>query len=447
MKRCLLLLGALIFIGLQNCSDDGDDLRPISESDKGLAARWADVTLHTIQFSYPNSPTYTSRSLGYIGLTMYESAVHGSPLHASVASQLNGLRELPQPEAGKEYSWSLALNAGQAFILRSLYPHASADVIAVIDSLESATMVSEMSSFSAETMNRSISYGRAVAEAIFEWSKTDGGHEGFQRNFDPDYQFPQGNGYWVPPVFGQSASPFPLHPYWGSNRTFVSANANLPVPEPVPFSIVPSSEHYKLFQEVYSKRNSLTEEEKRIAAWWADDPTQTASPPGHSYNLATIAVTSAGSDIFTASEAYAKVGMAVADAFICCWKCKYTYHSERPFPYIRKFIDQNYLQFWPEPPFPAFSSGHATQSAAAATVLVSIFGENFPLVDNTYENRIPDFENIPYPSRAFMNIQATASECAHSRLLGGIHTRQDNEKGAAQGNAIGENLVGLSWLK
>ena len=160
----------------------------------------------------------------------------------------------------------------------------------------------------------------------------------------------------------------------------------------------------------------------RIAAWWADDPTQTASPPGHSYNLATIAVTSAEADIFTSAEAYAKVGMAVADAFICCWKVKYTYHSERPFPYIKAHIDQNYVQFWPEPPFPAFSSGHATQSAAAAVALTSIFGETFPLVDNTYENRVPDFNNIQYRSRKYPNIQATATECAYSRFLGGIHT-------------------------
>jgi hypothetical protein len=39
----------------------------------------------------------------------------------------------------------------------------------------------------------------------------------------------------------------------------------------------------------------------------------------------------------------------------------------------------------------------------------------------------------------------TAEECAYSRLLGGIHTRQDNEKGAEQGTVIGENVVALQW--
>ena len=202
-----------------------------------------------------------------------------------------------------------------------------------------------------------------------------------------------------------------------------------------------------MFLNVYIKRKTLTSEEKRIAAWWADDPTQTASPPGHSYNLATIAITTARSDMFTAAETYAKVGMAVADSFICCWKCKYTYHSMRPFAYITANIDADYTIFWPEPPFPSFSSGHATQSAAAAIALISVFGNNFPLVDNTYSNRRPDFENIRYQTRTYPNLWATAEECAYSRFLGGIHTAQDNEAGAAQGKMIGENVVALSWSK
>jgi len=442
----LLAILSVLFL-FQTCSNDDPDPQPISETQKTLPAHWADVTLRTIQFTFPNSPTYTSRSLGYIGLTMYESVVHGRATMKSMVGQVNGLASLPEPDLSKEYNWSLSLNAGQASILKSLYPHAAPDIVKLIDSLETATYEASMFTTETEVAQRSIQFGRAVAEAIYDWAKTDGGHEGYFHHFDPDYIFPVGNGYWIPPSFGQSASRFPLHPYWGNNRTFISDNAALPVPEILPFSTDPNSEHFKLFNEVYLKRKSLTEEEMRIAAWWADDPTQTASPPGHSYNLATIAVTSAEADIFTAAEAYAKVGMAVADAFICCWKIKYTYHSERPFPYIKAHIDPQYQQFWPEPPFPAFSSGHATQSAATAVALTSVFGNTFPLVDNTYEKRLPDFNNIEYRSRKYKNIQATATECAHSRFLGGIHTLQDNETGGRQGETIGQNVADLKWKK
>jgi hypothetical protein len=46
------------------------------------------------------------------------------------------------------------------------------------------------------------------------------------------------------------------------------------------------------------------------------------------------------------------------------------------FPIYQAHIAKNYEQFWPEPPFPAFSSGHATQSPLRVA-LTSIFGETY----------------------------------------------------------------------
>ena len=450
MKKILIFIALFLpLILFEQCNCDCDP-KPepvaIDDEDKNLAARWADIALQTIQFSYANSPTYTSRSLGYIGVTMYESVVHGSADHKTLVGQLNSLTILPTPDLDLEYNWNLALNAGQARIIKKLYPHANEVLVAKIDSLEQ-TSYQQYSGHDPGVAMRSVEFGQAIADAIFEWSKSDGGHEGYMYGFDPGYVVPTGASYWKAPLVGQSASPFPLHPYWGNNRTFVAANASLPVPEIIPYSHNPSSSYYNLFKNVYDKRQNLSEAEKQIAAWWADDPTQTASPPGHSYNLATIAITTAGSDIFTAAEVYAKVGMAVADAFICCWKAKFTYHSERPFPYIIEHIDKNYLPFWPEPPFPAFPSGHATQSASAAIVMMSVYGNNFPVVDNTYEDRLPDFNNIRYKTRAYKNLWQTAEECAHSRFLGGIHTEQDNDQGSKQGKKIGQNIENLDWRK
>ena len=443
----LLVILSLLYL-FQTCSDGDPDPRPIDETQKTLPAHWADVTLKTIQFTFPNSPTYTSRSLGYIGLTMYESVVHGSDTHKSVASQLNGFTSLPQPDLTKEYNWALSLNAGQSSILKSLYPHAQPDIVAAIDSLESATYNTANGLLPAwKSQNGQFSLARQWPKRSMNGLKQMEDMKGTCIILIRTINFPSGM------LIGFLQALDSRHPVFRSIPTgeatvlFFLTMQHCLFPTIIPFSTDPGSGNYKLFNEVYLKRKSLTEEEMRIAAWWADDPTQTASPPGHSYNLATIAVTSDEADIFTAAEAYAKVGMAVADAFICCWKVKYTYHSVRPFPFIKAHIDQHYEQFWPEPPFPAFSSGHATQSAAAAVALTSIFGETFPLVDNTYENRLPDFNNIQYRSRKYQNIQATATECAHSRFLGGIHTRQDNETGGQQGDAIGNNVAGLNWKK
>ena len=151
----------------------------------------------------------------------------------------------------------------------------------------------------------------------------------------------------------------------------------MPIPAIIPFSTNPTSDYFKMYKAVYDKDKTLTLEEREIAAWWGDDPTETFSPPGHSYYMAAIAVKDSNASMINAGEAFARVGMAVADAFIHCWKVKYTYFNERPSGFVKQYIDANWIQFWPEPPFPAFPSGHSIHSAAAATVLTDIFGESF----------------------------------------------------------------------
>ena len=143
---------------------------------------------------------------------------------------------------------------------------------------------------------------------------------------------------------------------------------------------------------------------------------------------------------------YAKVGMATADAFINCWKCKFTYHSIRPTPYIRININGAFSQYWPEPPFPAFASGHSTQASAAAEALISVFGDDVAFDDETHVGRPKDqFRNVEYKKRSFTSISQTATECGISRLYGGIHTAQDNIVGLAEGKKIGANVASISW--
>jgi hypothetical protein len=425
----------------------------LSDKSANAALNWADMTLYTIRFSAFNTPTYSSRSLGYLGLAMYESIVRGDSTHLSLSGQLNGLI-LPLPEAGKEYQWIISLNACQDTLLKLLYPvpgNSHRFIHQRIDSLAKAIDTEESKDIDPQTVKRSVNFGQAIALTIYNWSLTDGGDKGYTRNFEPDLAFPTGPSYWVPPVRGQTVSGYPLHPRWGENRTFVTANSNLPIPSILPFSSDTSSEYYKMYKAVYDKDPNLTLEEREIAAWWGDDPTESFSPPGHSYYLTTIAIKKTNPEIIKAAEAYARTGMAVADAFINCWKAKVTYYNERPSTFVRSYIDSDWVQFWPEPPFPAFPSGHSTQAAASATVLTSLFGEPFSFTDDSHKGhrRYDDlrFLDLTYPSRSFNSFWDAARECAYSRFLGGIHTQQDNEKGMEQGRVIGENVNALRWIK
>ena len=448
-SRTTTILAAVLVASVVISSCKKTDVIKI-DSETEVAIKWADLTLNTIRKSVGKSPTYSSRSLGYMGLTMYESVVHADSTARSMTGQLNGLNNLPLPLPNMEYNWLIAMNAAQQTMLKYLYPNVSnlpEEEFVKIDALHNTVLAQKGNGFSQAVIDRSVKFGQDVANAIYTWSKTDGGDSGYKRNFDPSYQFPRGVGYWKPPTAGQVVSAWPLHPHWGKNRTFVTANSTIPVPSPVPFSTDPTSEHFKLYKAVYEKNKILTQEEKEIAAWWADDPTETFSPPGHSYNLATITIKKSQAKLVKAAETYARVGMATADAFINCWKAKVMYFNERPSTYVRVYIDPTWIQYWPEPPFPAFPSGHSTQSAAAAIVLTGIYGDNFSFTDDSHRGAKRFSADLKFHDRHYSSFWASAEESAYSRFLGGIHTQQDNMTGLDQGKKIGLNINQLAWKK
>lgn len=418
-------------------------------SEQDVATSWATMTLHITKTTPANTPTYASRCLGYIGLTMYEAIVPGYPEYQSVANQLNGLGGMPQPEPGKVYDWRLALNAGQAQILRRIYNQTGDANKHRIDSLE--TLVFEQFTESVKdtaTLGRSVRFGRAVAERIFAWSVHDGGHRGYLKNFDKTMTYPTHLGCWKPPLYAQSFSHYPLHPHWGQNRTFLAADARIPAPKFIRCDTNRHSDYYKQFDAVRMKRANLTQTEKEIAIWWGDDPDETFTPPGHSYYLATIAIRTTRPPLIRCAETYARVGIAVADAFVDCWKWKYQFFSERPNTFIPKYMDQLWESFWPDPPFPAFPSGHAIQGAAAATVLTDLYGDHVAFVDSAHVGRKRDeLRNVDFKVRRFKNFWAVAEETANSRFYGGIHTPQDNVAGLEKGKEIGENVNKLAWKR
>ncbi len=444
-------LGLLLFCSFPaNSKNILEEKKEISQE---VALKWAKITLRFINRQAHKSPTFISRTLAYTGITMYESVVHSSTKYQSIAQELNGLGKLPMPASGKMYDWEIVLNAGQAKIVRLLWQPLKTEygryTIVMLDSLENA-ILNERKNIVKDTaiISRSINYGKDIAESVYQWSITDGGHEMNFKSFDPAYKYPKGTNYWVPPIGGQSPVLMPLHPYWGKNRSFVKADAELPVVPILPVSDDTTSAYFRQFKEVYSIQKNLTQEQKEIANWWGDDPAFTTAPPGHSYHLASIILKNKNADLVVAAMTFAKVGISCADAFINCWRNKYTYHSERPKAYIQRNIDKKFTQYWPEPPFPAFPSGHSTQMAATAEVLISIFGDKVSFVDDTHQGRPKDVvRNVDYKSRSFERISQIAVECGISRLYGGIHTMQDNDVGLAEGKKIGKNINQIKWKK
>ncbi|MEO6328807.1 MAG: vanadium-dependent haloperoxidase [Ginsengibacter sp.] len=445
-KYCIYILISCLVVALSfSCKQKNKKL----PKDFEVATAWADLTNYITKNTPANSPTFASRCFGYIGLTMYESVVNGYPEYQSVAPELNGLGSLQLPEKGMKYNWPLALNAGQAEIIRSIYMQTSDENKARIDSLEKHFVtLFKMAGTDDSVANRSMAYGKQIAQHIFEWSKTDGGHRGYLNNFDKKLVFKMKPGCWQPPLYAQSFSHFPLHPHWGENRTFVGIDSSVSAPACIPYDTTAGSPYYNQFLQVSRKESSLTQEEKEVAIWWSDDPEATPTPPGHSYYLATLTIRKAKPDLIKCAETYARLGMAVADAFINCWKWKYQFFSERPNTFIPKYIDQKWKSFWPDPPFPAFPSGHAIQAAAAATVLTDLYGEHFTFTDSIHVGRERDeIRNADFKARHFTSFWQVAEETANSRFYGGIHTMPDNIAGLGKGKIIAQNINQLHWKK
>ena len=441
----ILILTFLSFT-LYQCKQ-APQIQPITEQE--VATKWAEMALHVAKYTKANSPTYASRCFGYIGLTMYESIVPGYEAYNSMAGQLNGFQNLPKPQKEQTYNWALSLNIAQATIIKNLYQQTADSNKVKIDSLENLIFQSILPEIEDQnTIGRSVVFGKEIANHIFEWAKTDGGHRAYLNNFDKTMVHPNFPGSWKPPLFAQSFSHHPLHPTWGENRTFGKKNTALPLPKFISYDTSSTSAYYQQFKAVYDKDLTLTQEEKEAALWWGDDPDDTFTPPGHSYYIATIILKKENSSLIECAETYARVGMSVADAFIKCWKWKYHFFSERPNTFIPQFIDEQWESFWPDPPFPSFPSGHAIQAAAAATVFIDLFGESVPFVDEAHVGRERgEIRKVDFVARPFNSFWEVATETADSRFFGGIHTEQDNQVGLEEGAKIAGHINGLSWRR
>jgi hypothetical protein len=349
----------------------------------------------------------------------------------SLAGRLNGLTKAHTPNDAS-YHWPTVASSALAEILRLLFPTATTTGTIAVRELEERFSATAAAVLPQGIYRRSVGRGVEVARHVFAWSTADGGHEGF-RNNTPPYTPPAGPGLWVPTPPARSAA---LQPYWGRNRPFALRSGELPDPGPPPtYSEDRLSAFYAEAAECYRVTVALSPEQQEIARFWSDDPGITATPPGHSISILSQVIRTSASPLDRAIEAYARVGIAVADAFIACWQTKYRYNLLRPITYVRAGIDPDWTPMLTTPPFPEYTSGHSVQSGAAAAVLTGLFG-NVAFTDRTHEAR-------GLPPRSFSSFKAAAEEAGISRMYGGIHFRAAIERGLEQGQSIGARALAV----
>jgi hypothetical protein len=410
----------------------GPRVSPASAFKADVATAWFTLALTLVRDTPGFSPPVASRAFAYSGVTLYEALVPGMPGFRTLAGQLRELA--PTPEPSGEHHWPTVANAALASIVRRLFPTAPVERQADVDALERLLAQEFRGSIPPGVFRRSVSRGRRVARHIFDWSRTDGGDAAYLDNF-PAYSPPVGPGLWVPTPPGFLPA---LQPYWETNRRFALApGANCNPGPPPSYSEEPFSAFDTEARECYETTTNLTSEQEAIALFWSDDPVTTFTPPGHWVSILTQVIERDDFALDVAAEAYAKVGIAVADAFIACWHTKYRYDMLRPVTYIQRVIDPLWVPLRVTPPFPEYTSGHSVQSAAAAQVLTKMFG-TIAFTDHTHDDR-------GLTPRSFGSFFEAAEEAALSRLYGGIHFASAIERGLEQGRCVGRRVSRLRF--
>jgi hypothetical protein len=408
-----------------------------------LAHHWFN-TFRTLTKKCPGfTPPVAARAFGYAGLTLYETMVYGMPNNQSLQKELSTGLTINAPDTTLTYNWAIAANAAMAETARLYYANMPSSQSIAVAQLEEATFnnIREAGGIGNATVARSKEWGIYVAQTIFAWSKTDGGDAGYTRNFPKDYVIPIGTGKWIPTFPKYS---IPMQPKWGENHTFVPNVVSFTQPtQPISYSEDSTSTFYKEAKKVYLAVKNSTLEQKTIAKFWSDDPGEPGTPGGHSISIATQVLQKEGATLAECAEVYAKVGMAISDAFVSCWKAKFTYNYMRPISYIRMKFEPNFVPLLETPPFPEFTSGHSVQSAATAKVLSDVFGTSYLFIDKTHAGRT-DIDGTPRSYRSFAEF---ASEAAISRFYGGIHYTEAIEVGLVQGTKVGAAISKLKFRK
>ena len=391
-----------------------------------VAFKWVGMQLELMRTSSPFiGGLPPSRPFAYTGIALYEAMVPGMPGYQTLSGQLAGMPAMPKTVPGVVYHWPASANAALAVMTRQFFPNASDACKVAINELENKFNALYKTEAGELVFQRSVQYGKAVAQLVYEWSTTDGA-----ANANASFTPPAGAGLWMPtpPTFTKA-----FGPYWGNNRLFVAGSLDGTAPKAPPlYSTNPASDYYKMVREVYEISQTLTEDQRALALFYRDYP---GFGDGHYLSILKQILEQEQTKLDLTAMAMAKVGIACVDAGIGCWRTKFKYNQQRPIQYIRDVLGHpEWNSLFDTPPFPDFPSGHSTIAGAFGEVLKDFLGNKYHFTDHTYDY-------LGMAPRSYSSFDELAKEISDSRIYAGIHFRHSCEMGCELGRKIGQNIL------
>lgn len=380
------------------------------------------------------NPPAASRIYAYANLAAYECLAPYSRAHQSLGKKVNGFNGFSGIDPNTHHRELLLIHVFVGVAKELVYrPH-------ILDYFKQG-WVEAMQHVSPQMREATLAKANELVESFLAYMKADNYLTLKESKRYVSFRGPQ---FWepTPPAYLDA-----LEPNWNLLRPWVLKEASeVSVDPPLTFDTIPGSAFRKEVEETMNTVKELTHTQQDIAKFWDCNPLQTQvmghmtfvsrqlNPAGHWVGIAAIACKKKELGLVESAETYALATLAMADAFIVVWNEKYRSSLIRPETYINRYIDPKWRPVLETPPFPEHPSGHAGISAAAATVLTHLLGDNIPYEDDTEVN-------FGLTVRSFNSFREAANEAAISRIYGGIHYNRAASAGVKLGNEVGSLVL------
>jgi hypothetical protein len=351
-----------------------------------------------------------------------------------------------------------------------------------------------------EDTRSAVGIGNKAASALIAYRRHDGANQlgdepggehspyadytGYQPKNSPDHIADPTR--WFPIPFsdgrGGTVSPGFLAAHWYAVTPFAMQTAHQFRPPPPP--AYGSEWLRKEVDEAIEANANLTLEQKAIVEFMREGPRSTGQS-GHWLQFAQDVSRRERYGVDQDIKLFFSVANVVLDAFIASWDAKRYYDTSRPYWWVRLYHKGDEIEGWMgpgkgtgrirgdhwqpyspaafvTPPFPGYTSGHATASGAASRILELFTGSDRfdalaietvgSLTEAEYPTALMQARNgrratdVPESKEIRLTLptfSSTAEMAAVSRLWGGYHIRTDND----QGLILGRRIAMYSWPK
>jgi hypothetical protein len=307
--------------------------------------------------------------------------------------------------------------------------------------------------------------GKRAAAAILKLRENDGSALPEPRWF-VDY-FPIGYPNVQPGIWQKdpiSKLGVALGANWPKVKPFVLTSADqFRAPPPPPPSLKDEAYRHAFTETLrlggdpaHHTNTSRTEFQTFMSRFWAYDATPALCAPPRLYNMIarTIALQQKMLGVPEIARLFALVNVAMADAAIASWDSKFFYQYWRPITAMREQFDPNFYPLGAPatntggpnltPPWPSYTSGHATIGGALFQILRQFFPDDtkFTFVSDEWNGKNKDVDGNIRPLRpaSFKSFTEAEWDNAQSRIYNGIHWHFDAVEGIKQGNKVANHV-------